>query len=123
MSTETTKSISETKINTTTLTPKMYNIFFIFSSILTHSLLILILFVVCLFSSPQGELTGYAILDLRGDNELNAILSIARTIFVSIVLSAGAILFSSDVENLVLRPIENMMQKVRRIADNPLEAA
>jgi len=42
---------------------------------------------------------------------------------VSIVLSTGAILFSSDVENLVLRPIENMMQKVRRIADNPLEAA
>ena len=42
---------------------------------------------------------------------------------MSIVLSTGAILFSSDVENLVLRPIENMMQKVRRIADNPLEAA
>lgn len=54
---------------------------------------------------------------------MNAILSIVRTIFVSIVLSAGAILFSSDVENLVLTPIENMMKKVRRIAENPLEAA
>lgn len=46
-----------------------------------------------------------------------------RTIFVSIVLTLGAVLFSSDVEILVLEPIENMMQKVKRIAENPLEAA
>jgi len=46
-----------------------------------------------------------------------------RTIFVSVVLSSAAILFSSDVETLVLNPIESMMKKVRRIAENPLEAA
>lgn len=68
-------------------------------------------------------MVGYAILDLRADNSLNSILSIVRTIFVSVVLSAGAIMFSSDVESLVLIPIENMMQKVKRIAENPLEAA
>lgn len=66
---------------------------------------------------------GYSILDISGDTELNAILSIVRTVFVSIVLSTAAILFSSDVENLVLIPIENMMKKVKRIAENPLEAA
>ena len=46
-----------------------------------------------------------------------------RTIFVSIVLSSGAVLFNRDVDTLILNPIENMMKKVRRIADNPLEAA
>lgn len=68
-------------------------------------------------------MVGVAILDVRGDNNLNAILSIIRTIFVSIVLASGAIYFSSDVEKLVLQPIESMMKKVRRIAENPLEAA
>lgn len=66
---------------------------------------------------------GVTVLDMSGDNNLNAILSIIRTIFVSIVLAAGAIYFSSDVERLVLQPIESMMKKVRRIAENPLEAA
>lgn len=42
---------------------------------------------------------------------------------MSFVLSSAAILFSSDVETLVLNPIENMIKKVKRIADNPLEAA
>jgi hypothetical protein len=46
-----------------------------------------------------------------------------RTIFVSIVLSFGAIFFSHDVETLILTPIENMMKKVKRIAENPLDAA
>ena len=66
---------------------------------------------------------GFAVVDKREDNDLNAILSIARTVFVSIVLSSAAILFSSDVETLVLRPVESMMKKVRRIAKNPLQAA
>lgn len=71
----------------------------------------------------DGEMVGFAILDVRGDNNLNAILSMIRTVFVSVVLASGAIYFSSDVERLVLQPIESMMKKVRRIADNPLEAA
>lgn len=50
--------------------------------------------------------------DIRNDNDLNAILSIVRTIFVSIILSAGAMSFSRDVEVLVLEPIENMVSKV-----------
>jgi hypothetical protein len=51
--------------------------------------------------------------DIHTDNRLDAILSITRTIFVSIVLSAGAMLFSSDVENLVVSPIEEMLKKVQ----------
>ena len=46
-----------------------------------------------------------------------------RTIFVSMVLSTAALFFSRDVEELVLNPIENMIKKVKRISENPLEAA
>ncbi|EAS07728.2 adenylate/guanylate cyclase domain protein (macronuclear) [Tetrahymena thermophila SB210] len=71
----------------------------------------------------DGELISYSIVDIKGDNQINAILSIIRTIFVSIVLTIAFLSFSSDVEHLVLEPIASMMKKVRRIADNPLEAA
>lgn len=33
----------------------------------------------------------------------------------------GALLFSKDATDLVVVPIENMLFKVKRIADNPLE--
>ena len=50
--------------------------------------------------------------DISIDYELNAILSILRTIFVSVIMGAGAMLFSKDVEDLVVSPIEKMLEKV-----------
>ncbi|EGR34816.1 hypothetical protein IMG5_001570 [Ichthyophthirius multifiliis] len=73
--------------------------------------------------SNDSIIEGFVIIDVREDNQLNAILSIIRTIFVSIVLSSGAIFFSRDVDILILDPIESMIKKVRRISENPLEAA
>ena len=46
----------------------------------------------------------------------NAGLGIARTVFICIVLAGGAIFFSKDANDLVIGPIEKMMQKVRKIA-------
>ena len=46
-----------------------------------------------------------------------------QTIFVCIVLTIGAIIFTKDANDLVIGPIEQMMIKVQRIAKNPLEAA
>lgn len=51
---------------------------------------------------------------------INAGLSIIRTIFVSCILGFSAVIFSKDVQNLVLDPIERMLLKVDRIAKNPL---
>ena len=62
-------------------------------------------------------------MDIREDTKLNAILGILRTIFVCVVLTAGAMYFSKDSNDLVLAPIENMLSKIKRIAANPLEAA
>ncbi len=69
------------------------------------------------------EANYVAVFDLRQDTRLNAGLGIARTFFVCFVLSAGALYFSKDANDLVIAPIEAMIQKVNRIAKNPLEAA
>jgi hypothetical protein len=42
---------------------------------------------------------------------------------VCFVLASGAMFFSKDANDLVIQPIEAMIQKVNRIAKNPLEAA
>ena len=60
---------------------------------------------------------------MRANTKLNAGLSIGRTFFVCFVLAAGAMLFSKDANELVIVPIEAMIQKVNRIAKNPLQAA
>jgi hypothetical protein len=40
-----------------------------------------------------------------------------------LVLVAGAVMFSKDANDLVVAPIESMLIKVKRISNNPLEAA
>ena len=60
----------------------------------------------------DGNVIGFSVIDTSTDSSLNAVLSIIRTIFVSILLAAGAMLFSKDVEDLVLIPIETMLNKV-----------
>jgi hypothetical protein len=66
---------------------------------------------------------AYSVFDQRADTRLNAILGLIRTLFVTIILAAAALLFSKDATDLVLAPIEMMVAKVRKIAENPLEAA
>ena len=66
---------------------------------------------------------AYAVFDQRANTRLNAILGICRTLFVTMILAVGALLFSRDANQLVLAPIEMMLSKVRRIAESPLEAA
>ena len=71
----------------------------------------------------EDELIAFAITSNIVDNDLNAILSLCRTIFVTIVLTVAAMMFTGDVEKIVLDPIESMLKTVKRIAENPLEAA
>lgn len=54
---------------------------------------------------------------------IEGIIGLARTTFICIVLAIGSIFFSSDANNLVLNPIERMLEKVKFIAKNPLAAA
>lgn len=60
---------------------------------------------------------------VRKNNVLDAIFSLFRTLFVCIVLTAGALYFSQDATDLVLTPISNMLNKIKLISKNPLMAA
>ncbi|CAD8045835.1 unnamed protein product [Paramecium sonneborni] len=70
----------------------------------------------------NDQLITCSVGDLVEYNQTNAILSIFQTIFVCIVLASSAILFNKNVNELVIEPIEKMMQKIELIAQNPLEA-
>ena len=50
-------------------------------------------------------------------------MNMVRTIFICVVLAVASIMFSKDTNDIVLGPIENMIQKVQKISKNPLKAA
>ena len=50
-------------------------------------------------------------------------MSIINTLFVCFILAGGTLIFSSHCNELVISPIELMIQKVTRISENPLIAA
>jgi len=62
------------------------------------------------------------VFDLRKLVEWEAILSMVQTAFVVLVLAVGALLFSRDADQLVLLPIERMINKVEIIRQDPLYA-
>ncbi|CAD8181513.1 unnamed protein product [Paramecium octaurelia] len=73
-------------------------------------------------TDTNNQLITYSVSDLVDYNKINAILSIFQTVFVCIVLALSAVLFNKDVTELIIEPIEIMIQKIELIASNPLEA-
>jgi hypothetical protein len=63
------------------------------------------------------------VFDSRANSRLIAILSLFRTLFVCLVLGIGSLLFKKDANDVIIQPVLIMIEKIRRIADNPLEAA
>ena len=78
------------------------------------------------FSRQTFSLNGYAnaesVVDLRNKTKVIAGINIGRTIYICLVLSIGALMFSKDANDLALRPIEKMIEKVNEIARNPLSS-
>ncbi|EGR33596.1 hypothetical protein IMG5_048380 [Ichthyophthirius multifiliis] len=68
----------------------------------------------------NDELYFEAFLSSRKTAFFASALSLGRTVFVCIVLTMAALLFSKDVNDLALRPIERMIEKVNQIARNPI---
>jgi hypothetical protein len=64
-----------------------------------------------------------SVFDLRADTWMDALFGIIQTVFVCIMLTIGTFLFTKDATDLVIEPVEQMMEKVKGIAKNPLEAA
>jgi class 3 adenylate cyclase len=64
-----------------------------------------------------------SIFDIRYDTKLTSLLNIFKTIFICMILTFGALYFTKDSEELVIKPIEKMIEKVKKIAKNPLSAS
>eukprot|EP00746_Dinoflagellata_sp_MGD_P124293 gnl/MRDRNA2_/MRDRNA2_58879_c0_seq1.p1 gnl/MRDRNA2_/MRDRNA2_58879_c0~~gnl/MRDRNA2_/MRDRNA2_58879_c0_seq1.p1 ORF type:complete len:955 (+),score=207.34 gnl/MRDRNA2_/MRDRNA2_58879_c0_seq1:94-2958(+) len=60
--------------------------------------------------------------DRRYMSMIDALCSISQTVFICFVLCVGALMFSKDANDLVLNPIERMVNKMDKIRDNPLAA-
>ena len=68
-----------------------------------------------------SEYRGYrAAFDVRANTKLTAGLGIGRTLFLCVLLAVGAIFFAHDTNQLVLQPLESMMEKVKKLAINPM---
>ena len=70
--------------------------------------------------SRSDRSVSYAFFDARAETRTQSALNVARTAFVCVVLGLGALMFSRDANELVLKPIERMVKKVREVSENPL---
>lgn len=64
-----------------------------------------------------------AIYDIRFIVRLQAGLSLIQTIVVTLILTAGALMFQKITSDLVIKPIEHMIERVNHISKDPLQAA
>ena len=65
----------------------------------------------------------FAIYDLTTEVKLQAALGLVTTILVCTMLGSGAMLFSKLTTDLVISPIEDMIERVNKITADPLGAA
>ena len=73
-------------------------------------------------TSDDEDVLCYALFDSRSSSKLNSILNIVKTLFICFALAGGSICFSKDTTEMVLEPIESMIQKIEKISKNPIEA-
>ncbi|KAG2495222.1 hypothetical protein HYH03_006828 [Edaphochlamys debaryana] len=78
-----------------------------------------------LVAGPDGCLRWdtFALYDWKWYSQVNAILNIARSLFIIVLLVTGAHFLNRDSRNLVLLPIERMIQRVQEMSENPLALA
>ncbi|CAJ1370887.1 unnamed protein product, partial [Effrenium voratum] len=75
------------------------------------------------YSAEESESFSFIFaFDRRGYTQLEAGLSILQTLFICFAVGVGAMTFSKDANELLLNPIERMIEKMETIKDNPLEA-
>lgn len=75
-----------------------------------------------IIEDEEGRSNFIFLYDIRWETALEAKLNIVQTIFICVVLTAGAMVISWDTNRLVLYPIEQMIAKMDKIRVNPLVA-
>lgn len=71
----------------------------------------------------QNNRSYIVVFDARRDIRLQAYLGMGQTLLVICVLAVGSLVLTKITIDLVITPIEIMMEKVKRISENPLKAA
>ncbi|CAD7972034.1 unnamed protein product [Amoebophrya sp. A120] len=71
-------------------------------------------------SSSCTHVTVYAKVLNRSKTETTAEYSMIQTTFIVFLLGIGAMMFSKDTQQLVISPIEKMVNIVKQLADDPL---
>ena len=66
------------------------------------------------------NITIISILDYRYNTKVNGIIGVLRTLFICVVLTVAALFITRDANELVILPIERLIKKVNRLAENPL---
>lgn len=66
----------------------------------------------------ESENSTEAIFDIRTETKLIGVLDICRTIFVLILLTMGSFTFSRDTERMIVNPIRDITEKVKKIASD-----
>lgn len=64
-----------------------------------------------------------AVYSIKNQINLESTINILRTLFICIVLSIASFYFTKDAQELVLDPLERMIEKVKIISQNPMSAA
>lgn len=60
-----------------------------------------------------------AFFSVKADSDFNGYCSIMRTVFTCVLIAMVSGFFAEDAAQLVLAPIESMLEKVKRISINP----
>jgi hypothetical protein len=66
--------------------------------------------------TADNGVTFFAAYSVRETSKIDAITNICRTIFTCFVLSLASIFLSKDAQDLVLDPLERMIEKVKLMA-------
>lgn len=67
------------------------------------------------------ELVAYARFNIQTEQQDEAILQFATTIFTCFVLTGASLIFSNDAERIVINPIKKIIMIIQRLAENPLK--
>lgn len=70
------------------------------------------------FSDGNGS---YSYWDTKIASIIDSVINIMRTFLVCILLAGSSFYFNKDATNLVLTPIERMLEKIQIIAKNPMK--
>ena len=77
---------------------------------------------ICVDSMIEGceNLVAYARVNIKNTSILTAMLQFGTTIFTSIILAVGSIMFSNDTQKIIIEPITKMVSIIKTLADDPL---